>query len=124
MKKIDWRSEGVGEAAIGWVLTGAIRPLCRAVVFACSLSVLSRTPLLDRPGRAILRRHNPGDATLDTDARSPHSTTTAGLLPSLHPHQSTAWKLAHRRPPRRPVSVQRFPGYTSKLFRKMYYDMV
>ncbi|VDP06857.1 unnamed protein product [Heligmosomoides polygyrus] len=35
-----------------------------------------------------------------------------GLLPSLHPHQSTAWKLAHRRPPRRPVAERRSPRYT------------
>ncbi|KAL6737759.1 hypothetical protein Aduo_011375 [Ancylostoma duodenale] len=88
--KNDWRSEGIGEAVAVRALAGAIRPLRRAGAFACSLSGLSRAPLLDRPGPPTFRRVTPGDATLGADARSPYSTTTAGLLPSLHPHQSTA----------------------------------
>ncbi|XGW10745.1 hypothetical protein V3C99_012338, partial [Haemonchus contortus] len=50
-----WRSEGIGEAATTRALTGAIRPLRRAWASACSLSGLSRAPLLDRPGTTILR---------------------------------------------------------------------
>ncbi|EFO84319.1 hypothetical protein CRE_20482 [Caenorhabditis remanei] len=48
--KNDKRSEGIRKAVGERQLTSAIRPLHRAVAFACCLSALSRAPLLMRPG--------------------------------------------------------------------------
>ncbi|PIC28157.1 hypothetical protein B9Z55_020164 [Caenorhabditis nigoni] len=64
-----------------------------------------------RPGPPDFRQMDPSDVALGTDARSPLPATPTGLLPSLHPHLSTAKKLAHRRPPRHPVVFQKRDVY-------------
>ncbi|CAL2038408.1 unnamed protein product [Caenorhabditis brenneri] len=63
--------QDIREAVGGRQLTSAIRPLHRAVAFACCLSALSRTPLLMRPGPSNFRLMTSGDVALGTDARSP-----------------------------------------------------
>ena len=80
----------------------------RAEPFACSLSGLSHAVLLGHPVLSAFRQRGPSDALLGADARSPSTAHPTGLLPSLAPLVSTAKKLAHRRPPRRPVTGKNF----------------
>ncbi|CAL2048746.1 unnamed protein product [Caenorhabditis brenneri] len=105
MQNDKW-SGGIEEAVYACQLTSAVRPLHRAVAFACCLSALNRTPLLMRPGPPIFRQMTPSDVALGTDARSPLTATYTGLLLSLHPHLSTTKKLVHRHPPRCPVKFR------------------